>query len=153
MKRCYNCEGGRLIKAKVEERVKVGRRTFVSTLPVIRCSTCGEETFAGPDLQALELRIAGELARHGEVAAEAFSFMRRVLGVRAMDLAEYLDVTPETVSRWEHDKQPIDRGAAALLSAMVVDRLEGRTTTVDRLKTLLKPRRLPRLVRLVPRHA
>ena len=153
MKRCYNCEGGRLIKAKVEERVKVGRRTFVSTLPVIRCSTCGEETFAGPDLQALELRIAGELARHGEVAAEAFSFMRRVLGVRAMDLAEYLDVTPETVSRWEHGKQPIDRGAAALLSAMVVDRLEGRTTTVDRLKTLLKPRRLPRLVRLVPRHA
>ena len=153
MKRCYNCEGGRLIKAKVEERVKVGRRTFVSTLPVIRCSTCGEETFAGPDLQALELRIAGELARHGELAAEAFSFMRRVLGVRAMDLAEYLDVTPETVSRWEHGKQPIDRGAAALLSAMVVDRLEGRTTTVDRLKTLLKPRRLPRLVRLVPRHA
>ena len=153
MKRCYNCEGGRLIKAKVEERVKVGRRTFVSTLPVIRCSACGEETFAGPDLQALELRIAGELARHGEVAAEAFSFMRRVLGVRAMDLAEYLDVTPETVSRWEHGKQPIDRGAAALLSAMVVDRLEGRTTTVDRLKTLLQPRRLPRLVRLVPRHA
>ena len=153
MKRCYNCKSERLIKAKVEERVKVGRRTFVSTLPVIRCSACGEETFAGPDLQALELRIAGELARHGEVAAEAFSFMRRVLGVRAMDLAEYLDVTPETVSRWEHGKQPIDRGAAALLSAMVVDRLEGRTTTLDRLKTLLKPEPLPRLVRLVPRHA
>jgi YgiT-type zinc finger domain-containing protein len=150
MKRCYKCKGEKLEKEMVEERVKIGARTFVGMLPVTRCSSCGEETFAGPDLEALDLTISGELARHGEISADAFSFMRRALGVRAMDLAEFLDVTPETVSRWEHDRQPIDRGAIALLSAMVVDRLEGRTTTIDRLRALLKPEPLPRLVRLVP---
>jgi DNA-binding transcriptional regulator YiaG len=82
-------------------------------------------------LEAFELDVAGELARHGEASSEAFGFMRRAMGVRAVDLAKLLDVTPETVSRWEHGRQPIDRGAAALLLAMVVDRVEGRTTTND----------------------
>jgi DNA-binding transcriptional regulator YiaG len=107
----------------------------------------------GPALEAFELDVAGELARHGEASPEAFSFMRRALGVKAMDLAEMLDVTPETVSRWEHGQQPIDRGAAAILSAMVVDRLEGRTTALDSLKALQRPEPLPRVVRLFRKSA
>lgn len=35
-----------------------------------------------------------------------------------------------------------------LLAAMVLDRLEGRTTTLDRLKALLEAKPLPQLVRL-----
>jgi hypothetical protein len=57
------------------------------------------------------------------------------------------------VSRREHGKLPLERGPFALLLAMVLDRLEGRTTTLDRLKALLKPEPLPKLVRLVPRLA
>jgi hypothetical protein len=36
---------------------------------------------------------------------------------------------------------------------MVIDKLEGRTSTLDRLRALLKPEPLPALVRLVPRAA
>ena len=148
MKRCHNCKAEKLTAAIVEHRVTVGGRTFVSTLPAIRCSACGEETLAGPDLEALDLSVAGALARHGEASAEAFGFMRRALGLRSHDLAELLDVSPETVSRWENAKGSVDRGAALLLAAMVLDRLEGRTTTLDRLKALLEAKPLPRLVRL-----
>ena len=151
MKRCYECKSGKLVAVTVEIDRAVAGHTFKAAVPAVRCATCGEETYAGEDLAAFEVAIAGELARHGVVSAEAFSFMRRAIGLMARDLAELLDVAPETVSRWEHGKLPLERCPFALLSAMVLDTLEGRTTTLDRLKALLKPEPLPKLVRLVPR--
>lgn len=151
MKRCYKCKGEKLVETTVLETLEVGGKTFEGEIPAIKCSACGEIAYPGPALESFELNAAGELARHGEVSAEVFGFLRRAMGVRAVELAELLDVTRETVSRWEHGHQPVERRAAALLSAMVLDRLEGRTTTLDRLKALLKPEPLPKLVRLVPR--
>jgi DNA-binding XRE family transcriptional regulator len=134
MKRCYKCKGETLAETKVEERIEVAGKTFTASVLAIKCAACGELYYPGPVL-------------------ESFGFMRRALGLKAVELAELLDVTHETVSRWEHGHQPVERRAVALLSAMVLDRLEGQTTTLDRLKTLLKPKPLPKLVRLVPRIA
>ncbi len=153
MKRCHACKGERLLAVTVDLDRKIMGRTFKAAVPATRCAKCGEETYAGPDLEAFDVAIAGELARHGVASAEAFSFMRRALGMMARDLAELLDVAPETVSRWEHGKLPLDRGPVALLSAMVLDRLEGRTTTLDHLKSLLRPEPLPKLVHLAPHPA
>jgi putative zinc finger/helix-turn-helix YgiT family protein len=153
MKRCYACKGEELVAVTVDLERKIGGRVFKAAVRAARCAKCGEETYAGPELEAFDLAVAGELANHGVASAEGFSFMRRALGMMARDLAELLDVAPETVSRWEHGKLPLDRGPVALLSAMVLDRLEGRTTTLDRLKTLLRPEPLPKLVRLAPRTA
>jgi putative zinc finger/helix-turn-helix YgiT family protein len=151
MKRCYKCKGETLEETKVEETRHLAGRTFTASVPALECSACGELYFPGPALEAFDVAVAGELARHGVVSAEAFAFMRRAIGMMARDLAELLDVAPETVSRWEHGKLPLERGPFALLAAIVLDRLEGRTTTLDRLKALLKPEPLPKLVRLVPR--
>lgn len=151
MKRCYGCKGKKVVAATAEIDRTIGGRTFKTEVAARRCADCGEETYAGRDLAAFDLAVAGELARHGEVSAEGFSFMRRALGLKAVELAEWLDVTHETVSRWEHGRQPVERRAAAILSAMVLDRLEGRSTTLERLKVLLKPKPLPKLVRLVTR--
>jgi putative zinc finger/helix-turn-helix YgiT family protein len=153
MKRCYKCKGEMLEETKVEESRHLAGRTFTASVPALKCSECSELYFPGPALEAFDVAIAGELARHGEVSAEAFAFMRRAIGMTARELAELLDVTPETVSRWEHGKRQLERGPFALLAEMVLDRLEGRTTTLDRLKALLKPDPLPKLVRLVPRMA
>jgi DNA-binding transcriptional regulator YiaG len=142
-----------LVAAQHVECREVAGFTFTATIPVKRCESCREEYFELNDLAALNMAIAGELARHGEMSGESFRFMRKALGMRALELAELLDVTHETVSRWEHERLPVERRAAALLSAMVLDRLEGRTATLDRLKTLLKPDPLPKLVQLVPRLA
>ena len=153
MKRCYKCKAETLKETTAPDQVTVGGRTFEGEVPALECASCGEVVYPGPGLMAFELSVAGELARHGEVTAEVFGFMRRAMGMKAVDLAELLDVTHETVSRWENDKQPVERRAAALLSAMVLDQIEGKTSTLDRLKALLKPEPLPKLVRLVPRPA
>lgn len=153
MKRCIQCKGDRLVETTAEERLEVAGKTFAASVPVIRCADCGESYYPGPALELFELEVAGELARHGEVSPEAFRFMRKALGFPAVELADLLDVAHETVSRWEHGRLPIERRAAALLSALVLDRLEGRTSTLDRLKALLKPEPLPSLVRLAWRPA
>jgi len=150
-KRCYNCKSTDLRQSQHEDRLDVGGHRFTRVLPATRCAKCGEETIPGPAMGAFELDAAAELARHGEMSAETFAFMRRALGLKAVELAELLDVAHETVSRWERAHLAVERRAAALLAAMVLDRIEGRTTTLDRLRALLKPEPLPHLVRLVPR--
>jgi len=152
-KRCFNCKSTDLHEVEYEDSLSVAGHNFTRTLPAARCAKCGEQTISGEAIGTFEVEVAAELARHGEASAESFCFMRRALGVKALDLADLLDVTPETVSRWEHDRQRIDRGAAALLSAMVLDRIEGHTKTLDRLRALREPTPLPQLVRLVPRVA
>ncbi len=153
MKRCHACKCEDLATVTGDLERRIAGRTFKAAIPATRCAKCGEETYAAPDLEAFDLAVAGVLASHGVASADTFSFMRRALGVLARELAELLDVAPETVSRWEHGKLPLDRGPVALLSAMVLDRLEGRTTTVDRLEAMLHPVPLPKVVRLPPRAA
>jgi DNA-binding transcriptional regulator YiaG len=134
---------------QAEEQLEVAGKTFTAILPITKCVNCGATYISHDALGVLELGTAAELARHGEVSAEAFGFMRRVLGMKASELAELLDVTYETISRWEHGHQPVERRAAALLSAMVLDRVEGRSTILEQLQALLKPVPLPRLVRVM----
>ena len=150
-RRCFNCKSTELVAAKHEDRLEVAGHKFTRSIPTLRCSRCGEETMKGADIEAFELEVAAELARHGELPADAFRFMRRTLGMKAADLADLLDVTAETVSRWENEKQAIERRAAALLSSMVLDKLEGRTSTLDQLRAIQEPSPLLKLVRLVPR--
>jgi len=151
MKRCYKCKAETLKEIKVQETLEVGGRTFKGEVPALECASCGEVVFPLPGLEAFELNAAGELAREGPSNGETFRFMRKAIGMRAVDLAELLDVAPETLSRWENGQRAVDRAAWVALSALVADHLEGRTSTLDRLKALLKPEPLPKLVRLVPR--
>jgi transcriptional regulator with XRE-family HTH domain len=106
----------------------------------VKCGACGEGFFKGDDLARAELVAAAEVADRGLREGAAFRFMRKVLGLRAEDLAGLLDVTEGTVSRWENDHAPADRAAWAALAAMVSDKLAGQTTTLDRLKASSAPR-------------
>ncbi len=95
-----------------------------------------------------ELRVAKELARAGVSSGEAFRFMRRSLALRAIDLAELLDVAPETVSRWETEKRAVHRGAYAIVASLVRERLDGREETLAALRALRRPRQLGETVDL-----
>ncbi|MDX2088302.1 MAG: helix-turn-helix domain-containing protein [Kofleriaceae bacterium] len=64
--------------------------------------------------------------------------MRKALGMRAVDLAQLLDVTAETVSRWETGKIDVETRAFALLGTLVIERLEGRDDAVQRLRAIEK---------------
>lgn len=146
-KSCPNC-GGKTTKTTAPATVKVGSHTFSSPLPAIKCPRCDEHFFAAADLERLELLAASAFVRAGESSGEVLRFMRKALNLRAAELAELLDVTPETMSRWETGKQSLDRRAMAVVGALVVERVSGRSDLVMHLQALRNPRKLARKIAL-----
>jgi transcriptional regulator with XRE-family HTH domain len=75
--------------------------------------------------------------------------MRQTTGLKGRELAALLDVRPETVSRWEQGKRPVDRATFAILRQLLLDRLHQCRATVDYLESLGRRQRLPRRVTVV----
>jgi DNA-binding transcriptional regulator YiaG len=147
MKRCSRCDGG-LLTVNAEVTREVAGHAFVGSVPARKCNACGEITFEGSILQRFDLHVATRLADSGVCCGAAFRFLRKAIGLRAVDLAELLDVSAETLSRWETDKRSVDRGSLAVLASCVRDALAGRTWTLDLLRALRTPRTLAKHVQL-----
>lgn len=149
MKRCTTCENGKLERVRIDEAVKVGRRTFTGTVGGERCQSCGTEFLDGADLEAFEDALAASIAAEGPVSGETLRYMRKAgLGMRAADLAKLLDVEPETFSRWENEHAPVPRVEWATVAAMVLERHHGEHGTLDRLRALAEPKPLAKTVRI-----
>jgi transcriptional regulator with XRE-family HTH domain len=69
--------------------------------------------------------------------------MRKALGLKAADLATLLDLTPETISRWENGRGSIDVGALAVLRGLVADRIAGSDQTMTMLRAIRSPAQTP----------
>jgi putative zinc finger/helix-turn-helix YgiT family protein len=147
MNRCVEC-GGPVGAGTAEDTIRVGKARVVVTYPVRRCGKCGEEYVDGEVSRRIDLLVAARVAELGEVSGEAFRFARKALGLRAIDLAELLDVSADTISRWERGAVAVDRAALALLAAAAADALDNRTTTLDRLRALAVGKRPAGALRL-----
>ena len=123
-----------------------GRR-FTGDVPARKCTSCGELLISGPGLGAFERAITLELARGGEVGPEGFRWLRKAAGLKAVRLAELLDVTPMQVSRWENGRKPLERRAVALVSALALE-VEGKAATRAVLEALATRKKVSRSVRL-----
>lgn len=153
MRRCVECGKATLSPHESEDSVSVAGRTFVRQVSALRCENCGATYFEGAALGAVELDAAGVIASEGPCCGETFGFMRKALGLRAAELAELLDLSPETLSRWENAQRPVDRASWVALSVLVLERQEGREATLERLRALLQPSSLSERVRLASRRA
>lgn len=134
--RCAICGENTLKAGVVEETVQVGALRFTASVPGKVCSSCGEAILSGETVRALERQVAGALSHSGAGTPEAFRYMRKVIGLRALEVAELFGVTPETVSRWENGERSPEPRAVKLLGALVVENLEGRTDLLDYLRSL-----------------
>jgi len=94
--------------------------------------------YDGPGLVAFDRNVAKKLALAGVATGEALKFMRKMLGMRAGELAYLLRLTPEAISRMETGRTPADLRTVALLSAMVLEKLRGDRATRDRLEAMAK---------------
>jgi transcriptional regulator with XRE-family HTH domain len=56
------------------------------------------------------------------------------MGFAAAERATALGVTPETISRWETGRHPIDPAALGLLTVLVREAAAGSTSTLDMLR-------------------
>lgn len=148
LNRCPACESTDLHRKRVHLTRKVAGHAFTALLPAQVCGGCGEPYFAAADVTKMDIRVALELLAAGESSGKALRYIRKSIGLGSGELAALLDVRAETVSRWENGKRPIDRGSFAVLHQLALDRLHGTSATADYLRSLKRPRKLPRTVRL-----
>ena len=102
----------------------------------------------GDVLERVDIEVATVLAMRGLVNGESLRFMRKALGLRAFELAGLLDVTAETMSRWEHDQRSVDLSAWMLVGCAILERAGRPTETLRRLLATKKPAKLPKTIRL-----
>jgi putative zinc finger/helix-turn-helix YgiT family protein len=122
--------------AVVEETVVVGGLRFTAEVQGDECPACGECYLSGETVRALEQGVAEALARGGIGTADAFRYMRKVIGLKALEVAGLFGVAPETVSRWENGERRPEPRAVKGLGALVVEHLAGRTDLLDYLQTV-----------------
>ncbi|MGA8893033.1 MAG: helix-turn-helix domain-containing protein [Anaeromyxobacteraceae bacterium] len=119
----------------------------VAGVSAVRCGACGETALSGGDLARAELLAGAEAMARGLRDGGTFKFVRKALGMRAAELGTLLDVSPETISRWENGHRAAERSVWNTLADLVIDRLEGTDTTLTRLQAP-KPRIPKQAVRL-----
>ncbi len=133
--KCPVCGQGELKTGVVElERVVAGK-SFTAKAQALVCGECAENFVSDEALEAFELAIASKLAS-GPADGPGFKFMRRVLGLRGADLAQLLQVSLETISRWETGKRAVDHRGFALLGLLVKERAAGRSDIMSHLERL-----------------
>jgi putative zinc finger/helix-turn-helix YgiT family protein len=147
MKRCVECKGS-LKAVQTKEVITIGEHRISLSLPARRCESCRESYIDGEVAERADLIVASRLLDLGIATGAAFRFMRKALGLRAIDLAELLNVDAATVSRWENGKVAVDRAAIAALAAAASERLEGRDATLTRLRCLREGKRPARTLRI-----
>lgn len=148
MKFCIQCGEGVTLASREIKSPQIGGHQFTAQAPLMKCSKCGLEIVDGASVERFEVLVAQKLIESGICTGAALRYTRKVLELRANELADLLDVKPETVSRWENDKVTPDRALLVVLGGMVADRLAQRTETIDRLRALSVSRKLERVVRI-----
>ena len=88
--KCNNCGSDRWKRGTTPEALPIDGRTFKADLAADLCETCGESLVSIDELGRFEGAIAAELARAGARSGEAIKFMRKTIGLRAVDLADLL---------------------------------------------------------------
>lgn len=140
LNKCVECqctEG--LTDTRTSRTRTIAGLTFQAELSTQTCPNCGTNYYGASVVEAFEMGIAVWLAEHGINDGEAMRVMRSAMHLKGVELATLLDVTPETISRWEKEHRPPDRLAVATLAAMVLDRVAGHDRTLQRLRTLQNP--------------
>ncbi len=147
-RKCFRCRNPGLHAEKRPASRTIAGHNFKASVPAIVCNSCGAVYFDGPALGDFDLAVAGKLARAGVSDGEAIKFMRKAAGLPAVTLAELLDTSPETVSRWERGVSRMDRAAFAILAGIVLEKADKRSDTLDRLRALRRPSRLSNSVQI-----
>ncbi len=141
--KCGSCGRGTMARVESEMRRTVAGHTFSGMVGALQCKVCSAEEIELDEAKRFERAIAGELA--GALpSGQAIQFIRKVLGYTAAELASLFGVRPETVSRWETDKNPIDRAAWTLFALLLADQRD----TEAALRAAAAARDLPKLVKV-----
>jgi transcriptional regulator with XRE-family HTH domain len=96
------------------------------------CERCKKARLFIPDIPGLIAAVAITRVKlpfklnHREI-----KFIRKAIGATGKEIAEYLSVAPETVSRWENEKMPMSEQDEKLFRLVTIGLLRGKAEAVD----------------------
>jgi putative zinc finger/helix-turn-helix YgiT family protein len=142
---CDRCQSDRLATRVVPEHrtdaLGLPNVTLIGIAQELYCRYCGESLGVSyPNLEELLAALALARAQAPQKFGGAeIRYIRKALKWTTRELASRLGVREETVSRWEHDREPIGPGSEKLLRLIAVELLAEKAPAVksDRRKILV----------------
>lgn len=106
-------------------------------LPVLLLNSVCENSMGNcsgvvvPDVLGLQAAMAvARIMDDFKLNGTEIRFLRRSIGMKATELAKFLDMSAETVSRWENNKELISTNAERVLRLRVYNTLKDRAPGV-----------------------
>lgn len=121
-KKCEYCGATASLKQITHEEVIGTVRVQMPSVMTYHCDACGEDDLSLDQLVKLQQQAAiTALKDMPKIDGKTFRGIRKVLGVTQAQLAAFLGVASETVSRWESGTLEVSRPAqVGLLSASML---------------------------------
>lgn len=154
LRRCAQCGSEDLRIKNVEDKIELEvapKQTAVfvrQDMPAVVCEKCGESYFGSSDVGDFELQVAMEAGSRGFIHGPVLRFMRTAIGLSAKELANMLDITAETVSRWENGRTTIPKTVFIVVTALVEDHAAKRTNTRERLEAVCRDQDVPTQIKI-----
>ncbi len=123
---------------------------ILKDISVYRCP-CGNEVAEIPAIERLHQKIAEGLFRKPALlTGEEIRFLRKEMGLKAMELAHVLGVSKVTVSRWENQTKPIGVVSDRLIRLLYLCFLEkkGRLSKEDILRVIDSIKDRPKKIKI-----
>ena len=108
--KCHECNS-QMIEVREEYHYTESglSNVYLSNVCVYRCD-CGEFFPSIPAVIKLNETIGRSIVKKkGGLTGEEIKYLRKNIGLSAKKFAEYLGVNQSTLSRWENEKQTIDK--------------------------------------------
>jgi DNA-binding transcriptional regulator YiaG len=114
----------------------VGEQVFSGEIPARICEHCGAARHHIDDLVRFEHAVARRFLKEARPSGPGLAFARETARLQSQELARLLGVAPNSVSRWEHGRNPIDRATWATVLQLAREQLDGLSDTRESLEAL-----------------
>jgi putative zinc finger/helix-turn-helix YgiT family protein len=120
--KCHECGGELDITKGTHHYTASGLpNVYLDGVDIRTCPACGTSEVVIPRLAHLHRTIALIIAKsRSRLTGADIRFLRKHIGWSGRDFARHFGVTPETVSRWENEREPMGAAADRLLRVLAV---------------------------------
>lgn len=124
----------------------------LENIEVRRCASCGHHELVLPRVTELYKAIARAIVtKKAPLRGAEIRYLRKYLGWSGDDFADYMEVDPSTVARWETDEEPMGPLHDRLLRVSVMLRSPVEDYSLEDLKKITPEPRPSADFRLFPR--